>query len=466
MIMFGSGPRTAREVWANRINSASSSTHSAQFTNGLSRMFRRTRTAPAAQREPLWSLQEQSLQSRWADRSFSILEHLDFQQLYHDCYGDDWRQMSRAIRGIDEQYRHESVRESLTAGMSADQFVNMLTTVIRFGVIERAELAPMPLASLVNSNLRLGPGTQQVPVIRTIADVVDDGAAEYEPTLSVGLPTPNMVTLPRARKMKFAIAITRELLDVDSAVNGAIRGLIDEYGDAISLHMEKLLADLMFGLYDTATAGANPFPYVLDGIQYNTFATGSPWFNDLTSAGLDGTQVPFELLMKQIEKAVDPYSGELIDYSRNAKIVVTNENAQQLVYDALGVVRLIRDTTSVSGSARQELDRAAGASRFGVQAGDVVVSKHIRPRLNAWFQTTAGGSENSTNADIKAGSAWLYGDTMKAFAIGTQWARERTQRSGTDTQQYFDQEVLFQVKWMEKSTPAVLSPNHVIRCRA
>lgn len=467
MIMSGTGPQqTAREVWANRINSSASSQRSSQLTSGLAAGFRRVRSNPVNQRESHLQLMEQRLQSQWADRQFSVVEHLDFAQFFSDCYGNDWRDMSRAIRGIDEQYRHSSVQESLTAGMSSDQFVNLMTTIIRFGVIEQAELAPMELAKIVNSNLRLGPTTTKVPLIRTIADVVDDGAAEYEPTLSVGIPTPNLVTLPNARKMKFSIAITREMLDVDSAVNGVIRQMIEGYGEAISLHMEKLLADLMFGLYDTTTAGANPFPYVLDGIQYHTFTTGAPWSNDLTGAGLDGTQVPFELLLKQIEKATDPYSGELIDYQRNAKIVVATEAAKQLAYDALGVVRLIRDTSSVGGSARQELDRAAGSSRFEVSAGDVVVGRHARPRLEAWLQTTAGGGENSTNAAIKAGTEWLYGDTMKAFAIGTQWARERTQRSGNDTPEYFSQEVVFQVKWMEKSTPAVLSPQHVIRCRA
>lgn len=82
------------------------------------------------------------------------------------------------------------------------------------------------------------------------------------------------------------------------------------------------------------------------------------------------------------------------------------------------------------------------------------------------MQTAAGGSENAANAKVKAGTIWIYGDFARAFAFGTEWERETTEISGTNTQAYFDDDTVMQIRWQEKTTPAVVDPIRVIRCRA
>lgn len=458
-MVIGSPPLTSRDVFASRVNDGGKT--SVQETLAL------TRVAQHVARAGEVGLQEaeQRLHRMWANNEFSVIKNVDFSQLFADTYGDRWKTWQRGLNESRESFGYRSALGGISEAMASDNFSNLLTTVIRYGVIEAAELVPMPLRGLVNSSLRIAPGNVDVPVQRSVADIVDDGVAEWEPTLFKGVPTPNMVRIPKARKLRLAFRMSREMAAVDAVANTYIRNAIDAHAEAFNLHAEKLLADLMFGLYDTATPGANPFPHILDGIQYNTFTTGAPWTNDLTGAALDGTQVPFELLMKTIEGIVDPYSGELVDYGRAPKIVVNNENARQLAMDALGGVHLVRDTTSVGGSARQELDRVAGSTRFSVGVNDIVVSRNVRPRLEAWLQTTAGGSNNANDAKTKAGTTWLYGDTMRAFAYGTEWERERVQRGGTDTPEYFQNETVLVVKWVEKSTPVVMDPIRVVRCR-
>lgn len=403
----------------------------------------------------------------WERGEFSVLDHVDFQQLLYDSLGERGAAIRRGLQESAGSYAYNDAARGINETMSSDHYSNLLATVIRFGAIEAAQLAPMPLMSIVDTSLRLVPGQVEMALVRTPADLVDDGVDEWEKVQYKGVPEPPKLRLPKAKKKRLAFRMSREMFDVNSVAGNVIRQQIDAQGEAFNIHAEKQLADVMFGLYDTETASANPYPYILDGIQLNTFQTsGSPWKNDVTGAALDGTQVPFELLEKAIEDAVDPYSGEPVDYARNPRLVVNNKAAAQLAMDALGVLRLIRDTTSVGGSARQELDRAAGSSRFNVGDGSIVVSRYIRPRLEAWLQTTAGGSNNSTDAKTKAGTAWLYGDTERAFAFATEWDRETLVRSGTQDPQYFEDGTLYAIQWIEKTTPVVKDPIRVIRLRA
>lgn len=407
------------------------------------------------------------VRSLWERGEFSVLDHVDFHQMIVTSLGERGGSIRRGLQESAGSYAYSDAIRGIHETLSSDHFNNLLTTVIRYGAIEAAQNAPTPLMTIVNTSLRLVPGQVDLPIVRTPADLVDDGVDEWEMVQYKGVPAPNMLRLPKAKKKRLAFRMSREMLAVDAIANQLIRSQIDAQGEAFNIHAEKQLSDAMFGLYDTATASANPYPYILDGIQLNTFQTsGSPWKNDVTGAALDGTQVPFEMLEKTIEAAVDPYSGEPADYARRPRIVVNNKAAAQFAMDALGVLRLIRDTTSVGGSARQELDRAAGSSRFGVGDADIVISRYIRPRLEAWLQTTAGGSNNSTDAATKAGTTWLYGDTERAFAFATEWDRETLTRSGTDTQQYFNDQTIYAIQWIEKTTPAVVDPIRVIRLRS
>lgn len=456
MIMQTRPRESARDIFRRRVTEAASSRSMAQATNRIGEAFNRARRMPEARREIEVERIERLLESNWKLGRISVLDHIDCEQLISDSFRGHWGDMRRVVLAESEQYRTPKIQEHLMDVMTSTQFANLLTTIIRFGVVERCELAPMELLSLVATNLRLSTGTTKVPKFRTTADVVDDCEAELKETQFYSIPSPNLITLPKACKKKFAMGYTREMLGVDP--NGALRAEIDRHGEAMDLHIEKLLVDVMFGLYDTGTAGANPFPYIEDDIEWHTYQTvggGGPWENDITSNALDGTYLPFETLERIMEGQRDPYSGEPVVCGGMSKVLVTNMAARQLVFDALGTHTITRDF-AFGTNGRVETVRPAG--RWDLQPTDVYMSRYIHDRLTAWYQTTAGGGLNLANATAAARNTWLYGDFSRAFALGTEWDRERITRGGTETYEYFTQEIIFSVKWMEKTTPAVLDP--------
>jgi hypothetical protein len=437
----------------------------ATATNRLGELFNRARQMPSGRRAVEVDRIERVMEANWRLKKISVLDDIDLDQLMHDSFRGQWGDMRRALLAESEMYRTQPVQEHLMDVMTSTQFANLLTTVIRFGMIERCELAPMELLSMVNRNVRLTTGKTQMTKFRTTADVVDDCEAELQETQFYSIPSPNLITLPNACKKKFAMGYTREMLGVDP--NGALRAEIDRHGESMDLHIEKLLVDVMFGLYDTATAGANPFPYIEDDIMWHTYQAvggGGPWENDITGNELDGTYLPFEELERVIERQRDPYSGEPVVCNSDPRVVVTNKAAMQLVMDALGIHRIERDFSGFSGTnARVTIDRPGG--RYDVGDGDIMMSRYIWDRLVTWYKTTAGGGLNQANAEAAARDTWLYGDMRRAFAFGTEWDRERITRGGTETYEYFTQEIVFSVKWMEKSTPAVMDPMLVYRNR-
>ena len=455
--------QSAADRFRQRVVESANSRAMADATSRLGAGFNSARRLPPNARAVEVERLERVLEANWRLGRLSVLDHIDFEQLMHDSYRGQWSDMSRALLADSEQYRGAKVQESLMDVMTTDQFANLLTTTIRFGMIERTELAPMELLSMVNRNLRLSTGTTKIPKMRTTGDVVDDCVAELEETKFYAIPTPNLITMPEACKKKFAMGYTREMLGIDP--NGLLRAEIDRHGESMDLHIEKLLVDVMFGLYDTSTPGGNPFPYIEDDIMWHTYqlvGAGGPWQNDITSNELDGTFAPFEALERLIEKQRDPYTGEAVAIDQQPKILTTNRTAIQLALDGLGVVQIGRDISG-TGNPRIAIERPAG--RFDVGAGDISMSRHIWDRLVAWYKTTAGGGLLQAAAETAASDTWLYGDFRRAFAFGTEWDRERLVRQGPNTYEYFAQEVIFAVKWLEKSTPAVTDPMLTYRNR-
>lgn len=453
--------------YRKRIRDAANSQRSRDFTSRLARTCREgLAMRDLHQRTNYIENMNRILEQRWRSGEFSVLGDFDFAQFMSDVFQapgrqSEWPEMQRVILAESSQYRSQRIQENLLDVMTQDILADLLTTTLRFGVIERAELAPTVLTGLVNRSLRMSPGTTKLPRWRTPADVVDDCTVELEPTQFYSIPKPNLVTLPPACKKKFAMGYTRELFTADP--NGVLRAEIDRHAVGMDLHMEKLLVDTMFGLYDAASPTTNPFPYIENDVQYNTYiSSGGPWQNDLTDNPLDGTETPFKTIELLLEKLRDPYSGEPIDLGLNLQLVCTNQSARQNALEGLKLVTLSRDITG-AGNPRIEFSRDQG--RFGLNDSNIFISRYAYDRCNAWFASAAGGGLAGQDLIDATDGIWLLGDFRRAFAVGTEWDRERITRSGTSTWEYFNQEVLFSVKWLEKTTPAVIDPIATFRNR-
>ena len=73
--------------------------------------------------------------------------------------------------------------------------------------------------------------------------------------------------------------------------------------------------------------------------------------------------------------------------------------------------------------------------------------------------------KNQADAETAAADTWVAGRFDEAFGWATEWERENITRAGRDTWGYFNQEVIFATKWLEKSTPMWKAPWQVVRMR-
>lgn len=443
---------------------AASSRRMAETTHRLAEGIVNARRMQPRQRDSFLSNRDRLMEQNWRNGRYSVIDHVDFDQLQADALGRD---TLRALHAQESRYQDARIQEQVMDAITRDNYMNLLTTQIRFGVIERTEHAATGLMAMVDTNIRLGPFTTKLPRERPIADVTGDCSGELEETQFFGTPPLPLIDVPEACKIKFAFAYTREMADVDNAgAGGRIRQYIDRQGDALLLHGEKLLVDLMYGLYDTAAVTNNPFPFIEDGVTYHTYyAVGGagPWENDVTSNVLDGTFQPYETLERIFEDRRDPYSGEPITRNGEDRIVCTNSIQQRLAAQGLGTFLVEQDLPGGSNNERLRFNRSGG---YSVSAANIVFSRYIFDRLSAWYQTTAGGSLNATQAAAAAESTWLFGNTSGAFGWGTEWDPEELEMSGNQTWQYLNQEVLAVKKWMEKTTPVAKDPQLVYRCRS
>lgn len=279
-----------------------------------------------------------------------------------------------------------------------------------------------------------------------------------EETPYKGVCPPNKLTLPKRCKKKFAMGITREMLCYD--VNNQIRNLMRTGGEVAALHNSKLVLKMMFSLHKK---GANPWPYIQDDVPYDTyFKTATPWCNRLEANTLDGSYAPFNALETVIELMRDPFTGEPVNCSFK-DILVTTLAARQKALVGLGPMSIEFSSAPDTYGADEKITVQRPADQ---RFGRVIYDRYAFDLLIDWYESVAGVSSANEHALAKtaAGGTYLVGDFKQAFAWTVEWPFETLERQGTDTREYFDQEIIYQVKYLWKAAPMVKNPRAVIQC--
>lgn len=474
----------AERLWANRgtresVNLLSPRRDSTEFTHQVTERF----LNDIAERNPARRAHRvnerlNTIERAWSANHFSASVDFDYDQFWAGVFNDQNGRLTEACNGNrytvndvrrmlaaeDAAYQTRDVQEALTDALTSGHVADMLATIFRFNVIERVEHAPLTLTSLVDRNLRAGPNPERLYKQVNSADTVTDNVAELEETKLQGVTSLPYITPPEPKTKEIAFAITAELATAD--VGNVIRSQVDNHNNALDLHMEILLNDLAFGLYDTITPGANPFPYLVNGVSLHPFqAAGGPWENDLQPNALDNTYQPFANIGALLEDARDPYSNLPLQKTANGTIVTTTHASQQMALDGLRIIDIERNGASL-GATSVTFRNISQASRFNLSVSDVVQADYSRDRLTAWYQTASGGSLAAGAAATAAASTWLYGDLQRGIGIRTQWDRQQLTRSAPNTQEYFMQRIVYMVKWMERTTPFWKDPERVYRNRA
>lgn len=417
------------------------------ITENLISDYKRVQGGPESQRKDGMQRLCGDVTEGWQSKHFSVARELDFDKLMKECVSEPVREQLRS-----------SNRDLVEVGldvMASTQFPNLLGTAISVGTFEYCQMAPNTIMNEVTM-LNAGCGQEVFYGWHQIGDVVDDDCMdEKEMTPYKGICKPTKLTSPPRCKKKFAMGITREMLCFD--VNSNIQNLMRTGAEVANLHNSKMMLRTMFALH---RPGANPYPYIEDDIAYDTYfkTTGSPWINRLDGNVLDGTYTPFNTVEFAAEDLRDPVTGEPVN-CQFRDILVTSVAARDAAMRGLGPFSATFDKTDTAYGSNLKLtqDRPAD-SRFG----RVIYDRYARDLLSAWYTDVVGLS--AAGAKDGASKTWLVGDFKNAFGWVVEWPLETLERVGTDTREYWDQEIVYQIKYLWKAAPIVLNPRAVFQC--
>ena len=417
------------------------------ITEELVADFRKANQSPESKRKEAVDGLCRDVVEGMRGKHFSVLKDVDFEKLLVELVPKEARENLRS--GSDH------LVESALDVMASTQFPNLLGTTIQVGMWEGCRQAPMTIVSEVET-VNVGCGQTVTYGYHPLGDIVDDEClAEKEETPYKGVCPPNKLTLPKRCKKKFAMGITREMLCFD--VNNQIQKLMRTGGEVAALHNGKLILKMMFGLH---RIGTNPWPHIQDDVPYDTYfkTAGSIWVNRIEENTLDGTYTPFDTIELYAEDLRDPWTGEPVNCMFK-DILVTSLTARNNALRGLGPFQAEFDKTDANYGSNLKLTQQRPANdRFG----RVIYDRYARDLIQDWLVNEHGIV--AATAKTEAAQFWLCGDLAEAFAWTVEWPFETLERAGTDTREYFDQEIVYQIKYLWKAAPMVKNPRAVIQC--
>lgn len=387
-----------------------------------------------------------------------ICKDVDFEQLIEECAPEAFNEFRRGAGAREWNEATAKLWESSLGVLTTNHFQDLLGPLVTVGMWQSCPQAPFSLSSMIPTQ---SAGCRQTEFwgYHEPGEVVEENENELEETEYKGLPKPVKVSQSIRRKKKYAFGITREALCRDP--NGILRKMMQDGGKALLSHKEKLLVDTVFDLFP-----ASGFfrPYIENDTRYRTYykTGGGPWVNRIIDNNLDGTYAPFDVIDQLVEGMVDPFTGEPVNCSYS-NIHVTNRNAEAKARLGLSAVSIAYDYAVPSGTfvglnARATVEKPQDT----LTGGPISMTKYSLPRLKDWYQTVVG--LNSSDAAAAARETYLVGDLGQAFVWSEEWPTETLERSGTDKREYFDQEIVWQIKFMQKADPMVVNPRKVISC--
>ena len=420
------------------------------ITEELISDFAKAQKSPESQRKEAVTGLCENIVEGMQGKHFSVLNDVDFGKLVAESVPSDIRDALARNRAGDR-----GLSEALDV-MASTSFPDLLGTTIQVGMWESCQQAPMTALSLIDQ-VQVGCGQTVTYGYHPLGDIVDDEClAEKEETPYKGVCPPNKITLPKRCKKKFAMGITREMLCFD--VNNQIQKLMKTGGEVAALHNNKLVLKMLFGLHKQ---GANPWPYIMDDVPYDTYfqTAGSVWENQLEENDLDATYTPFATLTGMIEDMRDPWTGEPIVCNFPDVLVCSLEQRQKALV-GLGPMSIEYDGPASYGSN----EKITVDPKHSWQFGRVLYDRYAIDLIQEWLEDVHGIAATAGLSRNEAEDFYLVGNFKDAFAWTVEWPFETLERSGTDTREYFEQEIVYQVKYLWKAAPMVKNPRSVIRC--
>lgn len=353
----------------------------------------------------------------------------------------------------------KKISEAITDAVMNSQFARYMDTAIRLGTLEMCgspDVAPI-LALLGRVNVGSGQTTLATdPVLTDISEMIGD-MAENEQTPFFGIGDPLEVTLPKRTKVKYAYAIGRSDLGfgVDEAVrrvmaNGA--SMLDEYW---APHILRLLFD------NFATPGDNPYPFVMDGAKYRSYYAPRAvdfetyWENLIYNNDQDfvpGDRSIFLAIEKLFDNLSDPRTGRPMDCCDTKSIIGTGRHQNEVIREALGAVT-VSSAVGGLGNAVVEFPRGGRDGWNPNTTYSLWVNRILKDQIAKLHPSwTRAQVEQSLERTI------LTGCPDRAFIMQVEWERETLEREAPNTWEYFDREIIWARKYIEKAGLATVMP--------
>lgn len=352
------------------------------------------------------------------------------------------------------------IEEHLMDGLSMSQFARFLESCTRLGTYEfcaRPDVAPI-LSCFGRIQIACNQRELATDFDLMSADMLEDWQVEDEQTPMIGLETPCYIGVPRPCKIKFGMAIKRELLCGDVAEN--ILRVMARGAELLDEKLAKQGIRLMLNLWDDPED--NRWPYAIDGVAYHPYYPHAdcegiyPWSNWIPNANDPecSNQIPMCMVEQANDEMRNPITNRRMDCGLNSKdIIATSTKQSQVFRQNLGGF-------SVEAPLQNGMP---GGPKFGTYqqaprsgwSGEIKEHPMIRDCLREFY-----GRKYSDRKSVEqaVNRTFLMGNTRRMFAITTEWQRETLTRQAPNTFEYWNQEIVMATKWMEKVGFVSLEP--------
>ncbi|MCC6125823.1 MAG: hypothetical protein IT426_12725 [Pirellulales bacterium] len=317
------------------------------------------------------------------------------------------------------------------SGVDATAFSNITGQIIRTKIMQAYRQEAFAVSKLVDTIPTRLDG-ERIPGVGRLGDQ----AAEVAP----GMPYPHLgfgedyIDTPQTAKHGFIVPVTKEAIFFDRTHLVLQRAA--EVGEALGLHKEKRLIDLVVG-------AANNYKW--KGVNYDTYsATGSgappdgAWINQTDQELCDWTDVDAaEQLFADI---LDPNTGEPVLIQATTVLVTpAYRHAAHRVFNAA------------------EITYETGGGNLATTAANPLGNYRVAESRLMYRRIVAAGE---TAAAAK--KWWFIGDFRKAFAYMENWPITVTQ-SPVGSEAEFNQDIVVRFKASERGAAAVINPRYVVK---
>lgn len=399
----------------------------------------------------------------------------DFYKMYEQIVPKEIR------RDVSDPNASNDLIEHGMNAMTSTMFPELFGTAVTIGMLELTNRAPFNLSGYCGQE-RANCQQKDFYGFVDLQDIVDDSEAELEETQFYEFAGPTKLSQTKRSKKKFAHAMTREMLCVDGVE--LIRQMMRNGSEKLQRHRNKRLGQVLFGMYPY---GVNPFPFIKDDTPWRSHYTGqnsgSPWINAMIGNKLDGSFRPFYFIEAMLDDQLDPYTNNPISYNY-PDILVMDGMAADKARMGLGMVRVewglpgapsglairssgnpsfdMADPTSNSKSGPYQsgqTPRLTQDRNSGINFSRILTDRYLRQTMRQWYQDV-----------LKLSAADATEATHQTYAVGdltslrwmVEWPEETLERQGPSTWEYFNQEVLYSIKFMEKADPMWINPHGII----